>query len=113
MTSSAISWHWFRESAASQVGLTYGMVYAALALALRHRVQVDRLLFPLLVLAAVTAAAERLGWLRHRQFLICLQAVAWGTAAATAALSQVLRPGRRRVRHRSPGRSGSSVFVAE
>ncbi len=87
MTSSAISWHWSRESAASQVGLTYGMVYVALALALRHRVQVDWLLFPPLVLAAVTAAAERIGWLRHRQFLVCPQAVAWGTAAATVALS--------------------------
>ena len=87
MTSSEISGHWSRESAASQVGLTYGMVYVALALALRHRVQVDWLLFPLLVLAAGTAAAERIGWLRHRQFLICLQAFVWGTAAATAALS--------------------------
>ena len=87
MTSSAISGHWSRESATSQVGLTYGMVYVALALALRHRVQVDWLLFPLLLLSAVTAAAERIGWLRYRQFLICLQVVAWGAAAATAAPS--------------------------
>ena len=66
------------------IAMSYAMFYGALALAFGHHVRIDWLLYPLLILGALAAAADRLP-VRLRRPALLATALLTAVMACTAA----------------------------
>ncbi len=69
------------------IAMAYAMLYGALTLAFRHSVQIDWLLYPLLALGALAAAADRLPDRFRRPALLTTALLTAATACTAAWMS--------------------------